>query len=409
MALPERVDVAVVGAGYAGLSCALELSRRGRSCLILEAGQPGAGASTRNGGMVSGGRSVGRRYSRTPADELQSLEARRAESAAAFDHIENLITENEIACGWHRTGSFTGAWTKRHFQQMAEKMAGLNAIAPGEASLISPEEMREELGSEFYRGGMVVSRGAHLHPALYFKGLLGLVQKAGVPISAETAVRRLHPLEPGWRVETERGAVIAKDVVIATNGYTGAEFPAFHRRVVPLNSYMIATEEIPSEIAAGLIPKNRGVSDTCRLLTYYRMCPDGKRLMFGGRAKFSPTSPEETAPILYRFMLDRFPQLAGIRITHAWTGFVAFALDESSHLGKLDGLHYALGCNGSGVAMMTYLGHRIAAKIADPTGFSSSFEDQAMPERWYYNGTPWFVPLAGRYFGMRDKVERMLG
>lgn len=406
--LPAHVDVAVIGAGYAGLSCALELARQGRSCLILDSGQPGAGASTRNGGIVAGGRSVGRRYTKTPIGEERSLESRRAEAAAAFDHIEGVIADNAIDCGWHRTGSFSGAWTKAHFQEMAQKVDGLNAVTAGEAALVPQDRMLEELGSDFYRGGMVVERGAHLHPALYFKGLLDLVLAQGVPICAETKVLGLAPQEDGWAVDTDKGVLRAGDVVVATNGYTGDAFPKLQRRIVPLNSYMIATEEIPQDIAPSLIRKNRGVSDTCRLLTYYRMCPEGKRLLFGGRAKFSPSAPEETAPILHRFMVARFPQLEGIRITNAWTGFVGFTLDESPHLGALDGVHFALGCNGSGVAMMSYLGHRVAQKIADPARFRSGFEDLALPEKWYYNGTPWFVPVAGRYFGLKDKIDRRL-
>ncbi len=140
--------------------------------------------------------------------------------------------------------------------------------------------------------------------------------------------------------------------------------PEFKRRVVPVGSYIIATEELAPEIAASLSPKNRSIADTRRVLTYYRMSPDGKRLIFGGRAKFGHTDPVETAPILHRFMLDRYPQLKGVRITHAWTGNVAFTLDEMPHMGRFDNLHYALGCNGSGIAMLSYLGFQTGRKIA---------------------------------------------
>ena len=143
--------------------------------------------------------------------------------------------------------------------------------------------------------------------------------------------------------------------------------PQFKRRVVPVGSYIIATEELPPDIARSLQPKNRSIADTRRVLTYYRMSPDGKRLIFGGRAKFGHTDPVETAPILYRFMtrpLSRSSKAS--KITHAWTGNVAFTLDEMPHMGKLDNLHYALGCNGSGVAMMTYLGHPDRAQDRRP-------------------------------------------
>ena len=163
---------------------------------------------------------------------------------------------------------------------------------------------------------------------------------------------------------TERGEVQAEDVVIATNGYTGDITPPLKRRVVPLASHIIATEELPAELAASLIPKRRTLSDTRRVLCYYRMSPDGKRMVFGGRARFTPVPPQVSAPILHRFMTERFPQLRGAKMTHAWTGNVAFTLDALPHMGLRDGMHYLLGCNGSGVAMMTYLGWQTARKIA---------------------------------------------
>ncbi|MBC8038473.1 MAG: FAD-binding oxidoreductase, partial [Rhizobiales bacterium] len=361
--LPKTVRVAIVGAGYAGLNAALELSRQGIDCIVLDANEPGFGGSTRNGGIVSGGVNVGKRYIAKAMTKEESAPF-LADAADAFSLVEDLIAREKIGCGWTRTGYFLGAWCKSHFDAMAKKVHTLNAYAKADAYIVPPERQREEIGSDYYRGGMVVGRAAHLHPALYFKGLLDLCAKRGVPIASNTPVTKLTESGAGWQVETPRGVIEAGDVIIATNGYTGAVTPQLQRRVVPMGSYIIATEELPPEIAASISPRNRSFADTRRVLTYYRMSPDGKRLIFGGRAKFGRTNPVETAPILYRFMLDRFPQLHGTKITHAWTGNVAFTIDEVPHMGKFDNLHYALGCNGSGVAMMSYLGHQTARKIA---------------------------------------------
>jgi len=166
---------------------------------------------------------------------------------------------------------------------------------------------------------------------------------------------------------------------------------------------------LPPDLAASISPKNRSFADTRRVLTYYRMSPGGKRLIFGGRAKFGHTDPVETASILYQFMTDRFPQLKGSKITHAWTGNVAFTLDEMPHMGKFDNLHFALGCNGSGVAMMSYLGHQTARKIAGKVNRVCAFDRPEFPDHALYTGSTWFLPWIGRYFRTRDWIDRRFG
>jgi glycine/D-amino acid oxidase-like deaminating enzyme len=408
LTLPREARVVIVGAGYAGLSAALELTALGLDCLVLDANEPGFGASTRNGGMVSGGVNVGKRYlsKPMPADEAAPF---LADAADAFTLIEDLIIREKIDCGWTKAGYFLGAWCKSHYDDMAKKVAHLNAAAKSDSYLVPQERQREEIGSDYYRGGMVVGRAAHIHPALFFKGLLELCQKRGVKIASKTPVGKLTQTATGWAVETPRGTIKAGDVIIATNGYTGDITPQLKRRVVPVGSYIIATEELPPDLAATLSPKNRSIADTRRVLTYYRMSPDKKRLIFGGRAKFGHTDPVETAPILYQFMTDRYPQLKGVKITHAWTGNVAFTLDEMPHMGKFDNLHYALGCNGSGIAMMTYLGQQTARKVAGKSNRVCAFDRAEFPDHPLYNGSTWFLPFVGRYFRARDWIDRRLG
>ena len=206
-----------------------------------------------------------------------------------------------------------------------------------------------------------------------------------------------------------KGALSAGDVVIATNGYTGGATPELKRRLIPLASHIIATEELPPDLAASLIPKKRTLSDTKRVLCYYRISPDGKRVIFGGRARFTQVTPAVSAPILHRFMTDRFPQLKGIRVTHAWTGNVTFTWDALPHTGTLGGMHYALGCNGSGVAMMTYLGRQTARRIIGGANSTCGFELEEFPDFPLYNGSPnWALPAVGAYYRFRDGLSRTL-
>lgn len=404
--LPRNVAVAIVGGGYAGMSAALELARNGIESIVLDAAEPGFGGSTRSGGLVSAGVNVGKRMvnkAMTPEEAKPFLN----DAVDAFTNIEDLIRDNAIDCGWTKTGYFLGAWCQSHYDAMKKKVDLLNAEAQSDAVLVPRERQREEIGSDYYFGGMLVGRAAHLHPALYYKGLLDLVQKAGVPIASRTPVNGLTQEAGGtWAVKTPRGTIRAGHVIIATNGYTGDVTPQFKRRVVPVGSYIIATEELSPELAASLSPKNRSFADTRRVLTYYRLSPDGKRMIFGGRAKFGFTDPVETAPLLHRFMLDRFPQLKGTKITHAWTGNVAFTMDELPHMGKFDGLHFALGCNGSGVAMMSFLGRETARKIVGKSNRTIAFDQPEFLTSPLYHGNPWFLPLVGAWFRTADWMDR---
>jgi glycine/D-amino acid oxidase-like deaminating enzyme len=405
--VPRRARVAIIGGGYAGLACALELHKHGLDAVVLDAEMPGSGASSRNGGMVSGGVTIGKRYSGT--DSGQQLLALYADAADSFTLIENLIAEERLACEWKKTGRFAGAWCRRHYRILEKKIELLNEGTGAGAYLLPRHRQREEIGSDFYEGGMVIMRSAHLHPSLYFKGLLEAVRGRGIPVCAKAPVTDIIRRGPAWRVETARGAIEAGDIVVCTNGYTGPVTPQLQRRVIPVGSYIIATEELPAEIAEALMPRDKSIYDTQRVLTYFRMSGDRRRLIFGGRAKFGRYTATEAAPILYRLMTDRFPQLEGTRITHAWTGNVAFTFDEMPHMGRMDGVHYALGCNGSGVAMMTYLGTMNARKIAGLSSYRCAFDTKSFPTLPLYHGNPWFVPMLGRYFRVRDWLDRAFG
>ena len=407
--LPREVRVAIVGGGYAGLSAALELAQNGIDAVVLEANELGFGASTRNGGAVSGGVNVGKNFTgKTIAVDRDQVECMLSDASDAFALIDRLIAEESIDCFWEKPGRFVGAWTERHFRWQVERLALLNSAAQAGAYMVPRERQREEIASDYYYGGMVVARSGKLHPALYYKGLLEACRRRNVAICGKARVTRISRLGGGWRVETARGTVSARDVVVATNGYTGRLTPAFHRRVVPIASHIIATEELPTDLAASLIPKGRTLSDTKRVLCYYRMSPDGRRMVFGGRARFTQVDAKVSAPILYRYMISRFPQLHGTRITHAWTGNVAFTLDALPHMGRRDGLHYCLGCNGSGIAMMTYLGWQTARKIANVANYACSFDREEFPDHPLYSGNTWMLPVVSGWYRLRDRLDRLV-
>ncbi len=408
--VPKTARVAIVGGGYAGLSCAIELADAGIEACVFEAAELGSGASTRSGGGVSGGVNIGKSFTgKVTTLEPDVLKNILASGYDAFSLIESLIEREKIDCYWEKTGRFVGAWTPKDYAYQERRVATLNANAGSGAFMVPRERQREEMASDYYYGGMVVERSAKLHPALYYKGLLDAARRRKITLCARAAVKTIMPAGKGWRIATSRGDIEVGDVVIATNGYTGDATPELKRRLIPLASHIIATEELSPDLAASLIPKKRTLADTKRVLCYYRMSPDGKRMIFGGRARFTQVTPAVSAPILHRFMTDRFPQLKGIRVTHAWTGNVAFTWDALPHTGTLGGMHYALGCNGSGVAMMTYLGRQTARRIIGGANSTCGFELEEFPDFPLYNGSPnWALPAVGAYYRFRDGLSRTL-
>jgi glycine/D-amino acid oxidase-like deaminating enzyme len=408
--VPRRARVAIVGGGYAGLACAIELADAGIEACVLEAAELGSGASTRSGGGVSGGVNIGKSFTgKVLARDPAVIKTLLASGSDAFSLIEALIERERIDCCWEKKGRFVGAWTPRDYKLQEQRIASLNSAAASEAYMVPRERQREEIASDYYYGGMVVERSAKLHPALYYKGLLAAARRRPITICARAAVRKITTLGDRWRIETSRGEIEAGDIVIATNGYTGDATPDLKRRLIPLASHIIATEELPVDLARSLIPKGRTLADTKRVLCYYRLSPDGKRMIFGGRARFTAVTAQVSAPILHGFMVARFPQLSGVRVTHAWTGNVAFTWDALPHTGTLSGMHYALGCNGSGVAMMTYLGHQTARRIVGGANSTCGFELAQFPDFPLYRGNPnWALPAIGAYYRFRDGLARAL-
>jgi glycine/D-amino acid oxidase-like deaminating enzyme len=207
-----------------------------------------------------------------------------------------------------------------------------------------------------------------------------------------------------FEVEVAGRRVIADQVLIATNGYSGPELPFFRRRVVPIRSAIIATEPLSDDVAKGLSPKGRGFGESSRLVLYYRPSPDGKRMVFGGRAFDLADRPDRYVPDLRRLMVRIFPQLSDAAITHAWSGTVAYTFDHAPHLGCHDGLHYVMGYCGSGVGRASYFGRKIALQMLGKGEGKTALDALAFPTKPLYRGTPWFLPIILRWHSLADRL-----
>lgn len=405
--LPAQVDVLVVGSGYCGLSAAAELARNGTDVAVVDAEALGAGASTRSGGMVSSGQKMVmagavRGAARERVSELL------AASVASFAHIENLIAQEGLEAGYAKSGRFFAAYVPKHADRLRRQGELLRQMTGVTVHDIPRAEQRSVIGSDFYHGGIVVDDYGGLHPGLYARSLRDLARRCGAKLYSHAPVRAIARNAAGFSVETGRGSVQARQVVIATNGYTGRATPYLRRRTVPVFSYQVATEPLPADLMATINPGSRMISDTRRELYYTRPSPDGTRILFGSRPSFVDMNERAAAANLARKLTEVWPQLRPFRVTHSWRGKVAMTFDKVAHMGVEDGLHYAVGCNGNGVALMTYLGHQTALKLLGRANRPCAFDTPDFPAEPYYFGRPWFLPAVSAWYHLRDRVDRLV-
>lgn len=400
---PAEVDVAVVGGGYTGLNAALELLRGGRSVAVLDAGPVGGGCSTRNGGQV--GTSVKPSLARLAARfGRERAVAIRAAGVEALEWIAERIRTEAIDCDFRRVGRFRGAHTPAHFRGLVREAAELRAEGI-EVEVVPRSEQRRELGTDAYFGGLVFPRHASLHPAKYHRGLLARVIAAGGSVVEWCEVRAVTRERAGFTLETGRGRLRARQVAVATNGHTGGLVPWLRRRVIPIESTIVATEELPPGLVDRLFPGDRVAGDTCRVVSYFRASPDRRRVLFGGRVGTAATDPVAAAARLHGRMCRIFPELADSRVTHVWSGTVAYSFDELPHTGVHDGLHYALGYCGSGVSLASWLGMRLGRRLLGRPDGRTVFDDLPHPTRPLYGGRPWFLPVVVGWYRLLDELE----
>ena len=398
-ALPSTTEVAIIGGGYTGLAAARTLARNGVDVTLLERYNLGWGASSRNGGFVLPG-------FKPEMEELARMvgpeRARRMFelSLEAVRFLEGLIAEEGIACDFVRCGAVTLAAKPGHLPGLKQSQDFLRDQLGYETQLIGGKDMERVIGSRRYAGALLDPGGCSLQPAKYVGGLALASERAGARLLDETEVVRLKRVSAGFEVTTGRGTIRAREVLAATNGYTPAALPRLRRRVVPIGSYLIATEPLEPELARRLIPGCRVLSDTKNLLYYFRLSPDG-RLVFGGRASFTPASPKHSAAVLGAGMREVFPELGDANIEYAWSGKVAYPMDHLPHAGRLDGVHYSMGYCGHGVALATYLGTRMGEVLAG-VGEVPDLGGKRFKAIPFFNGFPWFLPLVGGYYRARD-------
>lgn len=356
-----RVEIAIVGAGYTGLAAALHLAEAGRSVVVLEAAQPGHGASGRNGGQVIAGL-------KEPPERLLALFGERpAERLARFaagsaTAVFDLVRRQQIRCDAVAKGWLQPAHDAASLAEQAQVARQWQAVGlPLE--LLDAAGMARRLGSSAYRGGLLDPGSGQLQPFLYVQGLALAAEAAGARLFGASKVTALRREAGKWRLEAGQGRVIADQVVLATNGYTGDLLPGLRQSIVPVISAQIATEPLPPSIALTILPEDQPASDTRRLLVYFRKDAAG-RFVIGGRGAENDWQLGLAFKRLERIARRLYPALAGIAFPWHWGGRVALTTDHLPHLhAPAPGLTVALGYNGRGVAMATAMGGVVAQRL----------------------------------------------
>ncbi|RMV82801.1 Fad dependent oxidoreductase [Pseudomonas coronafaciens pv. garcae] len=401
-----EVDVAIVGAGFTGLSAAIALAKKGASVAVFEAGLVGNAASGRNGGMCNNGFAQDY-YALSTAIGRERANMLYRAFDAGVSKVESLIAEEGIDCSFKRVGKLKLAAKPEHFDKLARSQALMEQECDPDTYMLTREQLSSEIGSDRYFGGLVFGKSAGMHVGRYGQGLAEAAARRGVRIYENAPVLGLsRQTGTVHQVKTPRGEVRAKQVLLATGTSSVGPLAWFRRRIVPVGAFIIVTEPLSIEVLDRLLPRRRMTTDTKNFVNYFRVTPDN-RLLFGGRARFAtsnPASDMKSGIILQKSLIEVFPELSNTRIDYCWGGMVDMTRDRLPRAGEHDGLFYSMGYSGHGTHMSTYMG-AIMAEVLDGRSDLNPWRDFTWPAIPGHFGNPWFLPLVGAYYRFQDLLR----
>lgn len=400
-------DVCVIGGGFTGVSAALHLAEAGFDVVLLEGERVGWGASGRNGGQICTA------YNKSMS-EIEALVGK--DGAQAFWDIELLakqlirdrVKKHQINCDLH-WGYLHTAAKASHMKGLHEDRAEWARYDYSDTVILDKTELQERLGTDIYHGALWEKDGGHLHPLNYLFGLVKAATDAGVKIFEETRVTHIEQGQGAQgsvaTVSTSSAKVSAKFVIAAGNGYLGNLIPHLYHRVMPVKSFILATEPLGEERAKSLIRDNDAVTDTNNICNYIRLSADG-RLLFGGRANYTGLEPGDLFPYMRPRMLKVFPQLAAVKLDYCWGGTLAITLDRMPHVGKIgDNLFFAHGYSGHGVALSGMAGKLVADAVQ---GTAEKFDVMGRIKHQPFPGGPIRMPMLAigmLYYKLKDMMS----
>lgn len=399
-----ETDVVIIGAGFTGLATAYYLRKAGVNCVVLDKNLVGWGASGRNAGMVLTGfknsiQKIEKRWNREIAKVF--LE----QSGLGIEKVREIVEAEAIECSLSHCGSMKAAFKPIHSEALKREQEFMWQAYQYELQYVDRNQLKTELDSEYYHGGLVDFKSYSFHPLNYALGLANAVEESGGEIFEQTEVTSVDKNHQGYSVRTARGAVKAAHIVFATNGYTEKLNNTLTRSIMPMGSYIIATEPLEKQVAERLIPNNRMISDTKNFLYYFRRTPD-ERILFGGRVSFNSKEDASLYQSLRENLLNVFPELSDCKIEYKWGGKVAFPMDFFPHVGTIENtMHYALGYCGHGASTSTLFGEYVAKNIISPNREKTKLEELPLRVIPLHSQKNLLLNLAGSYYSLLDKVK----
>ncbi|CAD5200998.1 NAD(P)/FAD-dependent oxidoreductase [Pseudomonas sp. FEN] len=404
-ALPGQVDVAIVGGGFTGLAAARALALQGASVVVLEAGRVIGEASGRNGGQCNTG--VAQDYVGLSA----SLGADRARAyykayESAVHSVVSLVEQEQIACDLKRNGKLKLAAKPLHYEGLARTCELIRREVDADVELLSAEQTRAEVDSVQFHGGLLQRNGVQMHVGRFGVGLAEAAVRHGALIYQDTPVTDWKARAGGYQVNTAKGTLHAGQVLLATGACQHGGLAWYRRRIVPVGSFVIATEVLPQALIDQLLPGRRAYVTSRMIGNYFRLTPDN-RLLFGGRARFAMSdsvSDAKSGKVLRAAMVRMFPALAKVRIDYCWGGLVDMTSDRLPRAGQHGGVYHSMGYSGHGVQMSVHMGQVMAEVMAGKVE-ANPWRELDWPAIPGHFGKPWFLPLVGAYYRFQDYLH----
>ena len=398
-------DLVVVGAGYTGLCAAVQATSRGLNTLLIDQFALGEGASTRSAGMVSGGLNLGKKINLFKEYGNETANKFIQESINSYEYLEDQINDYQDVVSFQKTGRLVLAHSKKKFNALKQKASLLNSISNLEIQII--ENLENEIVNDYYKGGMLVGNAASVNPAKLYKFFLDKALLNKVNIFCPCKLLSHQKINQSYELQTSEGKIKSQYLIIATNGYSEKDIGNEHYNIIGVPSYIAATNILGQEKVRKILPKLRMYSDSKNDLYYFRPSPDHKRILFGAFPiwAYGMENSKLVKSFFQKKIKQTLPNIGNFSIEYIWGGKVGVTFNTLPMLKKIDNKIYVFGCNGSGVALMPYLGYQ-AANILTTNQNSSLAISKIKNEKNYFKYIiAKLLPLLGFYYRFRENLE----
>ncbi|WP_191991781.1 NAD(P)/FAD-dependent oxidoreductase [Bacillus aerolatus] len=396
-------DVVIIGGGFTGIAASYYLQKQGVRTVVLEQHTIGWGASGRNGGMMNTGYklSASALINRWGVDEAKRLDQYALDSIQA---VERIASEHQIDCSIRKSGHVALSKNKKKAKDFERERELILKHFNREVEVLTDDALQQEVNSDFYQVGFLDPKSYGFHPLNYVRGLAEVTADLGAEIYEQTKAMDIKKSGQFFIVSSEKGKVTAKELIFATDGYSNKIEPELHKGVLPISSFLVATEKLDEQLLSTLIPNNRMLFDTINLTNYFRQTPDS-RIIFGGSGIGYPAKKKYFNE-LYSKLTTVFPELSGVSIDYQWGGLIGATIDKFPVIGRTtQGAYYSVGYTGHGASQSTLHGQLLAQCILREERINKTFENTPLKSIPLYNQKKFLVSSANLYFRLLDKLN----